>query len=425
MTLARSNASRGPGAWCGLARGGWIWAALALAWALAHPAPAQLVGSMPPGWHDPPITKRELKAYMDRLDLDSDQRELARDLQEGNRLAHKAITSSIADRLRAAAEKANESGNWDSYNARNKELSLERVREYEKLERSFFEDLEALLITDAQRARMEGVHRLRRRETLMRYGIFAAMSWDVLACLEAIKIPRDAAPDLPATLDEYEQRLDSLLIAYERHVRQIQKEWIELGRRPPREKREQAAKGVENLTRPIRDLNRETAKRVMLALDDASRASLEKELRRRAFPRLAREAYADKALKAAASFDDLTPTQRETLSSITESYTRVRDQTLADVQRMLEAREEAAGGRLSMYQSGGWWNDQPSRDLYENSSKKRKQAEETAATKLEALLSEAQRLRLPTRTPEQRADGGLEDEWGWKGLGQDEGEQEP
>jgi hypothetical protein len=381
---------------------------------VATTAHAQMGMMMQGAGGDISITRKGFEAYVRILGLDADQKEVAKDLMDGNRAANKSLMEDMQAKMRQLGEKARESGDWQAMQKDMPAIAAEFAEKSEKLQTQFFDDLKGLL-NEQQMEKFPAVERHRRRELSMRFGLAFGANTDVVEIVRLAKIDADSNEEMKAAIERYELDLDSILKGYEKLAKDSQKGAMEGGFDP--EKIEAALKPLTDASKQIRDINRAAVKRVAaLITDEQKRAAFELEVKRIEFPRIYREAHVQKSLAAALKLADLDESQKSQLTSVKEQYERDAASVNERWAKALEDKEEKAGGRIKMLMNM-WQPEGEGESETAKAKKARNELDENAAKRLESILKEDQKAQLPQKRPEKGGGmwgGGMFEDFGWE-----------
>ncbi len=136
-------------------------------------------------------------------------------------------------------------------------------------------------------------------------------------------IPSANAEEVAGVLDRYDIELDRALVEFERRSIEAQDEMMRdgnMGFDPA--KIQEMLKKFSSMAIVMRDLNRETTRRLVPLMSEDAGKALELEVLRRSFPRIYRQSHFEKQLAAAKGFADLEESQKESLRLLAESYAR-------------------------------------------------------------------------------------------------------
>lgn len=346
-----------------------------------------------------PLTRASFDRYAALLSLDEDQTELGKALLDGFVEGHRAAVNDIKKIMRDAQEKARE-GDFSAYTDMGSSMQGIQGR-IETLEKSFFADLKALL-TPEQQEKWPRVERMRLREQGLRFGFVSGAGVDVIRLVEGLKIDASSS-ELREALDRYELDVDRVLQDMKRLEREMQGDQA-AGGMPDMEKIGQSMRRMMELGRDIRDVNRTAVRQIEPLLPEEKRAELTKEFQRRAYPRVYRESHADKCLKALAGFSDLTSEQKTRLDDVRAVHAR--DAAAAN-ERWVTAiderdnRQDGSFMEISMEIAAemGQIPGDPDSPVGQ-ARKSRRQVDDATLEKINGILTEDQKKRLPEKSPE-------------------------
>ncbi len=376
----------------------------------APEARAQFGGMMGSGMEvDASVTKRGLDAYAKILGLDADQKEAARELLNGNKAANKTMREEFQAKMKALTEKAQENQDWSVFQKEMPALGKEMGEKVEKVEKSFFDDLKALLSPE-QEGKWSKVERHRRREQYLKFGLVSGMSVDLVDALEKSKVDLAKSTELSEIADKYEVDLDRMLVEYKNYAEGEQKKMMD-DPQAAMTKWQGFMKDIQDKGRSVRDLNRDFARKMSPLLSDEARATFTNEINRRSFPKVYKPSYTTQAIAAAAAFPDLDAVQKESVNELKTRYEK--DLTVKNEawSRAIEAQEEKVGGKLSVMMTA-WQGGAEGKEAVTEARKARKELDESSLDKLKELLKEEQRNKLPTKTVEKTQGNGWFD---WQG----------
>jgi hypothetical protein len=351
----------------------------------------------------PPISRRSLERYGQVLGLTDEQAEFARTIHEayaaGMEQANRTRRAAFED-ARRAAEDTGDHG-----------AMMERMPEIEKafrttsdaLEKTFFDDLRAIL-SEAQEERWAGVERMRRRELGMRGATLSGEGVDLVDLVASLKLGADVAQSLAPTLAEYEAEMDRHMQARVRMMAEDTLGMADLRDDPMKamERFQASMKASRELGVKVRDANAQYARRVGAMLPEEARGAFEEELRKRSFPMVYRPSRAARDLEAALALEDLTTDQRERVQGVLERYRReaaVANDRWANAIRETEAAGEdgAIATPMGMMRISG--GNEPA--ALTEARKARREADERATAALRSILTPGQQERLPKGHPEE------------------------
>jgi hypothetical protein len=161
-----------------------------------------------------------------------------------------------------------------------------------------------------------------------------------------------------------------------------------------------------DLSKGMRDVNRQYARTIEPLLPEDQRPKFEAEISRRSFPRIYRETYTSKALSAAAGFSDLSADQKSQIAAMKSEYAHELEAANKKWASATADREDKTGGQLMemMDMWGGGGGNEDVKEAANKARDDRKDLDKRYKEKLLALLTEDQKGRLPE---EQKERGGM------------------
>ena len=347
------------------------------------------------------VNSRNVAGYCQLLGLETELTEIARALFglymldiEGVEQQRRAAMEEIIARAKAAQSREGM-----------KERLAEVAREYEtqsaRVEAAFFADLRVTL-NEEQAPRWPKVERLRRRETILRSGWLSGENVDLIAMTGRVGADRDLGPEVASALEKYELQLDRALVTRAREMAQLRESW-ENPRRPLSESDlAEMGETKREVGLRVRDLNRRHARVIEALMPADLMPAFHEELLRRSYPRVYGESHVDRMLLATNGFDDLTSEQRTSLDEFRATYARERKAADEAWSSAITGREE--DGEVAA--KSGRRNESESRDPLVRARLARHDLDERFGGRIEAVLSPAQRRRLPTVEEEKKAAAG-------------------
>lgn len=369
---------------------------LALVCLLTFTAPARAqVGGLfgPTGSFEGGITRKGVNAYTKILSLDETQKEAALDLMKGNRAALKELQKEMEAKSNSLQEKMRESGDMQAMMKEMPNIAKEAMSKARTIEKSFFDDLKALL-TPEQEAKFPLVEYHRRRETWLRVGIRSGQGVDLVEALDKNKIDPKSNPELNEAVNTYIENVDKLLKPVEGMLEEAMTKMFEKMGKGDFMTMADAFVPMDEQAKKIRDLNRDSARKILPLLKEKDRAAVDLEIKRRSFPRVYKESNPERALAAAMNFEDATKDQKESIKTLQDSYKRDAEVANDKWAAALEEKEEKKGGKIKMTMS--MWQDQGGgEDDAAKAKKVREELDTATMDKLKAILKEDQRSKLP------------------------------
>lgn len=342
----------------------------------------------------PGVSRRDMDRYAAFLALDEDQREAAMALLDGYQAAFDAEARVMRDAMDAAREEFRDTRDpsiWREIGPRMQAFGARR----EAMEAEFLGDVRELL-TDGQAALWPRMEMMRRRDATLRRGFLSGESVDLVRVVEDERLSADEAAAVRPILDRYEQDMDRALTERNRVFETNREKGAEAWQAGDMDGVEKLFAEARDASIRVRDLNRQYARQIAAALPAGASAAFERDFQRRSFPRVYREGYTERAIDAAAKFDDLTTEQRETLGGIRQSFER----ELGLLQtKQATAQEEAEVNRtigdfMGRGRGGPGGGD---RSAVREARAERRALEDRFLTQVKEVLTPEQVGRLPDR----------------------------
>jgi len=357
---------------------------------------------------DSVITRRTFDRYTKTLRLDAAQTDAANQL-------FTAYADRAAEIDRAAEEKTRElrdgiEGGGAAPEgireliAKLPEITRTASKQHADLTTPFLDDIRSLL-TPEQETRWAALERLRRREAGLSsaapLGGASGSNLDLTVVVDSLKLPDEQTQAIAPALEAYEIELDAVLSQINQDDQQWRADRAKQQGRPDdgaviisstntddflafqKSSRENALR--------LRDLNTKHLRQTAAALGPEWGQKLTDAYRRRAFPQIFRQSNATRALAAAEAFKDLTDEQRTAIAEIRADYAA---RLPALNQRWLSELERAeAEGKANPFPLPGMGQDE-AKELADARTARR-EFDKAFTDKLTALLTPAQRDRLP------------------------------
>ncbi len=345
-----------------------------------------------------PLTKRSVDSAVLALGLDKDQQDVAKDLYVGYRSAMKTGMREMEAKGKTLMEKARESGDWEAIRKGQMALAKEMFENVGKLEDRFNEDLKAVL-SEEQAAKFPAYERARRRENARLIQLMAGEAADSIDILRSLKIDTASNEELKNLLNEYEMSFDR--IVSDRLT--LLKEFVNKLTGGDASGEDTMKLATEHLPKIYekakagRELNKQTARRVVELLPEADKKRFQDEINRRSHPKIYRTTAAGKKLDAAKKFEDLSESQKGTLESLVASYTRDTEAANKSWAEAVEAAQDDFGGNFAKRFE---MDESAANKRAEEAQTKRREVEKQTLERLEQLLNKDQNERLPAARPE-------------------------
>jgi hypothetical protein len=343
-----------------------------------------------------PLTPRSVEAAKRTLSLDEDQAQVAKDLYSGYRSAIRTLMKETQAKSNAVMEKAREEQNYDAIRKGQMAAFKEAFEKVEGMEKSFNDDLKAVL-TEEQVAKFPSFERARRRENARLIQFMAGEGADVVDILAALKIDTSANEEIKALLTEYEVSFDRAISERQTLLKEFIQKMIDADGSDEMQSMMDFMPKLYAKAKAGRDVNRQAARRIGEILPEADRARFALEVNRRSFPSIYKVTATGKKLEAAAKFEDLSETQKGQVEATLTSYRNLVEIHNKEWSSQVDAMQEDFGGDFKKMMSG---EEPKGVQATEEARKKRVDLEKSFLEKLEQLLSAEQKDRLPVARPD-------------------------
>ncbi len=369
--------------------------------AIAQPGMGMAMRTM----REPAVDSKELETFAELLKLTPDQMDGAKDLLDGLQTEHATITGEMRDRLDAAREEARENNDPTVFREAMTMMDDYRAR-LTKVEESFFEDLK-LLLNEEQLAQWPKLERMHRRDqTLARGGIISGETIDLVKVTRQVMTKDEPIPaEVEPVLEQYEIELDKALVernaTYESSMRKGMEMWTNQDFDGMQKLFDEARDSAVR----IRDLNRRFARQIEPLMPEALREKFTGAFQEACFPRVYGASYPQKAFATVDSMTDLDSAQKEQLAEIKANYRR---EVATLNEKWSKAIEESEMTRTPMQMfgmggrggQGGRGGDRGDGDGAREAREARREFDNATVEKLNSLLTEDQKKKLPEREPE-------------------------
>lgn len=354
-----------------------------------------------------PVTKRAVESWAQMVGMDKDQKEAALALQEGYRSSFKTMSAEMQKAFKEMGEKVQDSGDWAGFQKEAAKIGKDMTEKMEKLEKGFLDDVKSLL-NEKQSANWPRVERARRRDNGLRFGFMAGQNVDLVKIMGTVGVKPDFSAELDEQVLRYETDMDRKIQAFEKWGKDQQAKQVEDNVNPfDMAKIQDMLKEMATLSKDMRDTNRQYAKSIQPLLPADKQAKFDLEIKKKSFPRVYRDAYAQKALAEAARFADLDDSQKEAIAALKTGYEREADVANKNWAAAIEEREEKQGGSIGAMMAGFSGNADP-KDAVGEARKARRELDDRTKDKLLSLLKEDQKAKLPEDKPDPKDKGGMD-----------------
>jgi Spy/CpxP family protein refolding chaperone len=341
-----------------------------------------------------PISGKAVEKMTAVLKLDSDQKALSKSLYTGYRASYKQLVAD-ADKEMEALRSKNEAAGGHAPADRKQEFTIARefVDKQDKLEKSFIEDMKAIL-TPEQMPRLERAERARRRESGLRFSFVAGEAVDLLQVLSDLKVDRDGTPELKEVTEQYDVDTDRAVVAKDKMLREVFKQVEKMeGPEPDPKLMEQMFNDFFVNGNRARDLNRQSARRMEPLLPADKRVAFDREVKKLSFPRVYSESHVDRSIKAAQGLADLSTDQKSELATLSETYSREAEGINARWAAAIEDKQSKLAGHFMEMMMGG--DEEKSDDPLKVAREARKALDEKFLARVTQVLKPEQREKLP------------------------------
>jgi hypothetical protein len=351
------------------------------------------------------ITRRGVENYARLLRLDNEQKQVALTLLEGSQAEFQTEKTKLQAAINAIQEKIQDTGDFSLYQKDMPKVGMEFGKKAEEIEKAFFDDLK-LSLNDEQLALWPKVERYRRRETLLRFAFVSGAAVDLVRITENLR----GAPlgELQGVLDQYELDMDKKLVILEKSGKEAQEDMLKGNAMFDMAKLETMMKGLYEIARDVREINRDYARKISQVLSEEQRVSFDGEFNRRSFPKVYRQPHVVKMMEAALAFKDLDASQKEAIASLKSGYERDAAPANHKWAKAVESREEAAGGAIMVMMKSMMGGGDLNKEVNE-AREARKEMDDRVKDRLTALLNDDQKGRLPEATPDPMANNPMAD----------------
>lgn len=366
------------------------------------------------------VSRQSLETYGRILKLDEAQKEAAKILAEGYRGTVAEMEKDLEGRMRKLQEEAQDEG-WGIFQKEMPAIMKEFGERQQAAEARFIDDIKVLL-TPEQMDLFPKVERHRRREMFLRMGTVSGAGVDVWGIQDRLMnrsgsavemVTEENRAQVAEVMERYDTDMDRLLTEMERMYKEDMRKYSEgtenmfdMG------KMEARLKPYNELGVRIRDVNRDTARKIEALLTEEGREQFREQFNMRAYPRVYRKGVSQKLYDAAMKLPDLTTEQREEIKQSKAQYEREAEPINQAWAKAIDDAESKGGGTFGLMMSGFGGGSDPALG---DARKARRAVDKAAQERLMDLLTEDQKKQLPSEDslredPWQAMMGGGEDE---------------
>lgn len=348
----------------------------------------------------PAMSTRDLKNYGDMLEFDEAQREAAAELLNAYQLEFEAASDQRAKKIKELSEEFQETQDhavWQQMAPISEAFSKRSA----ELETALLNDIKTLC-TEKQLAHWPKLERTRRRERTLDRGVLSGESVDLVAIVSKLELKDETKKSVDEQLSIYELDLDKALTNRNKVLDEQTTAFtpgasiaLDLEKM---QKQHQA--NVEAGSR-VREVNQRYTRAVEGLLPEDLRARFLDEVKRASFPSVYKPTKSQRALEAAAKFDDLNASQREAIQSLRaiheqEIATLNEKWAAAITKEELDGSNGFSGGGMTIMIATQNDNERPTNEA----RRARYAADRKTMQNLESLLTAEQRERLPRTNDE-------------------------
>jgi len=358
-------------------------------------APAQAQMGMGMEGMSPTITRRSIDTYTKILGLDKEQKEAALNLYEGYKKDFEGAREKVRADMAAAQEKMADTADMRGMQREMMKNVKSFMEKSEALENAFVSDLKVVL-TEKQLANWPKVERSRRREKHMRQPFVSGANVDMVRVVERVKATPLDKDELASMLDRYEVDMDK----HTQAMAIIEKEMAEKSFDPDADMMDMnrwvtIVKAPYETAKGMRETNKEYARKLAPLLDDASRKRFEDEFKMRAYPRVYKPMHVLKMMDEAEKLPGLDAAKKAEIGTIRANLLRDAVGVNERWAKALEEREDKGGGTMAVFMASMQKDVSELNKPVNEARLARKTLEADAKKKLEDLLTEEQRAKLP------------------------------
>lgn len=369
------------------------------------------------------VSTDEMTRYGKMLSLTPAQNDAVNKLHE----AYVAEATTAAEKMRDEMTALREEARDDPAAREDMATMFQKFRtKRQTMETGFFNDVKETL-TPEQKNQWPVVERTRRRETTMNRGLMSGERADLVRIVDGLKLSADQQKPVTPILDQYQIDLDRELIARNEQQEKMQGGVRVLftggGDQTKMQKMIEEGRAAAN---KVREVNRRYARQIDSAItDETMRAKFDEQVRRESFPNIYRgNSQASRTVEAASAIDGLSAEQKTGIAEIKDRYTRDLGSINQKMEGAYEKRESTitaaeivgnfgggggGGGRMG---GGGMIDSEELTTLREQ----RRDLETSTVEKINAVLTEEQKAKMPQRDQGGRRGGGM-NEGGGNGGG--------
>lgn len=360
------------------------------------------------------ISAATLDQFGKILLLTDTQADALKDLHQAYDAAHEQATKAFQDKLERIRQDFQDTQDPSVWQKDMPEAVEKLTTEVTKVEKSFMDDLKAML-TPEQASKWPVLERASRRAKSLPGGMLAGESVDLLKQVENLKLAKTPEA-VQQSLERYEMELDGAMVERDAKRKELGEQMPGFGGRARGgqgggggggggagmfdfQKIGEVMADMRKSGVKVRDINDKYATVIASGLPDERRGEFTLNVKKAKFPQIYRESYTLKALNAAAGFKDLDTQQQTGVTDLLAKYKREID-AANDRYAKAQADAEKDGGGDDMM--GGFMRmmggDQGGDDSELAIARKdRRKIDTDTLEKLKAILTPEQAEKLPER----------------------------
>jgi hypothetical protein len=363
------------------------------------------------------INKRSVERYADLLGLDDDQLAIAEALHEGYAAAASDANHAFQESMRNASRSYEETGDASVFGETIPAARKKQSDTINGLETQFFDDL-ALVLTEAQSAKLPRLEKLRRREKLLPSGALSGESVDLTNLVANLDLDDATRRKIDETIMQYEVELDRALVKRD----SIQKKAREAMHTEDGsysfdpgnlEKMQENAAKAREASLDVRSVNERYVRILASQLDEGVRPAFEESFHTQSYPEVYRASSVQNALSAAEGFADLTTDQRRAIEALAAAHARERESVNRRwAEAIREGEKEGGSGTMMAFGGGmmiGIGHEDPESPVG-TAKKARRELDDRTREKLLSTLNDEQKERLPKQRE------GAQGQWVGEGI---------
>lgn len=367
------------------------------------------------------VSKEQMTRYAGMLGMDDAQKTAVMDLYDAYKADFESSVKAAQQKLQDLREEARDDPTrWTDLRDEMQKLRDQR----NKAEAKFFDDVKATL-SPAQTEKWPGIERIRRRESSIGRGMMSGERLDLVQMVDDLKLPAEQRNALNGTLEQYAVDLDRELAVRNEAYDKAQASFREMMTGGDPDAIQKVMDQGRQASMKVRDVNKRYARQLEGQIsDESARAKFQDAVKRASFPSIYRPTMAMRTIDAAEKLSDLTAEQKQSIKDIKDRLSRETGAINQKLETALVTREETIttadimgrfgrggggggsggggqGGPGGRGGPGGMFDNEETTKLRED----RRGLEHAAMEKIQAVLTEEQKAKLPTLNDDRGEDG--------------------